>query len=124
MRVRSSLIFALETQETCGAHIGEVGTLRMHVIVDAKNHDVVLPHEIDLRRVKRIAADEGDVVAIVPERVFVRNDHVEASGTGSLDDVERHEDGCRDAGDRGIGASNICMYRDTWYRAMARRDFS
>jgi hypothetical protein len=46
----------------------------MHVIVDAEHDHVVLPHEIDLRRIQRVAADDRDVVAIVPVSVLVRDD--------------------------------------------------
>ena len=48
----------------------------MHMVVDAEDDDVILPHEVDLRFVERDIADDRHVVAIVPVGVFVRDDRL------------------------------------------------
>ena len=79
----------------------------MHMVVDAEDDDVVLPHEVDLRFVERVIPDDRHVVAIIPVGVFVRDDHVQPRGTGTLDDIERAEHGRRDAFDLDLRAAEF-----------------
>ena len=111
MRLRRGFVLAVETERARGPDVGEVRALRVHVIVDAEDDDVVLRHEVDFRLVERIAVDDGDVVAIVPERVFVRNDHVEAGRDGALHHVEAAEHRRRDACDAVSGPPDLNVSR-------------
>ena len=79
----------------------------MHVIVHAEHDDVVLAHEIDLELVARIAAHDRYVVAVVPIRVLVRNDHVAACFDGAPDNVVRAEHGGRDSFDDGVRTAEL-----------------
>ena len=102
-----SSCFGVEADGARRADVGEVGPLRVHVVVDAEDHDVVLRQELELRLVDRVRGDDRLVVAIVPERVLVRDDHVQARRGRLADHVERHERGRRDAGDLGVRPAEL-----------------
>src|SRR5690606_13957429 len=107
MRTRRGLGRRIEPDGTRRAHVGEVGSLHVHVIVDAEAADVVLPQEIGLPAVDGIALDDRLIVAVVPVGDLVRDDHVEPGCRGTLDDIERHERGRRDAPHLGRGPAEL-----------------
>src|SRR5690606_21366173 len=98
---------AVEADGARRSHVREIRPLRVHVIVDAENDDVVPAHQVDLRLVERIGVDDGHVVAIVPVGDLVRNDHVEAGSRRFLDDLHRHECRGRDAPHRRVGTTEL-----------------
>ena len=107
MRAGRILVLRIEADRARRADVGEVRPLRVHVVVDAEDHDVVLREQLELRLVQRVVGDDGLIVAIVPERVLVRDDHVQPRRARLADHVERHEGGGRDAGDLGVRAARL-----------------
>ena len=73
------------------AHVGEVRPPIVHVIVHPEDYDVVGGQVVALLAIERVRVDDGDVVAIVPERGFVRQDHVQTRGHRALNGVEAVE---------------------------------
>jgi hypothetical protein len=83
----------------------------VHVIVHAENHNIVFGQEVELRLVKRIGVHDRYVVPVIPESIFVRNDHVKAGIGGTLHHVETAEHRRRNAfnlrGPSGLKVSRV-----------------
>ena len=114
VRVRRRFGRRIEADFARGAREREVGPLPVHVIVDPKHDHVVRRHEVNLRLVdERIGFGDHRVVGVIPVRVLVRDDHVEAALAGPRDRLERaHERRCN-TGDDGV--------RSTEFESVARR---
>ena len=108
MRLGRRFVLTLEAESARSSDIGEVGPLRVHVIVNPENDDVVLRHEVDLRLVHEgVGFRDRRVVRIVPVRVLMRDDQVETQSGGLRDRLERAHEGRRDAADDGIGPAEL-----------------
>ena len=106
--VRRRFRHGIEADLARGAREREVRPLPVHMIVDPEDRDVVLRHEVDFRLVDQgVGFRDQRVVRIVPVRVLVRDDHVEAERAGLRDRLERTHEGRGDAGDDRVGSAEL-----------------